>query len=107
MKECGAQVLGPIASLSDAMTMIDRGDLDVAVIDLNLHDKLAYPIADELRRPQIPFIFATGQNAKSIPDRFSDVPCWQKPLKRTVIVNGLSVLCERSAKKIVPIDPKG
>jgi hypothetical protein len=89
------------------MKMIDRGELDVAVIDINVHGELADPIAEELRRQQIPFTFATGYDAQSIPRRFRDVRCWRKRFEPAAIVNELAVLCERSAKKIVPIDPKG
>jgi hypothetical protein len=78
-----------------------------AVIDINLHDELAYSIADELDRQQIPFVFATGYDANSIPSRYGHIMRWEKPLELVKIVNGLAALCERAAKKIVPIDPKG
>jgi hypothetical protein len=45
----------------------------VAIIDVNLQDELAYPIADELMRQRIPLMFATGYGADIIPARFRDV----------------------------------
>ncbi len=107
LKDSGAKVIGPIASVSDVMKMADQGELDAAVIDVNLHDELAYGIADELSRQQIPFVFATGYDSPAFPDRYRHVTCWHTPLEPAMIVNGLVPLCERAAQKIVPIDPKG
>jgi DNA-binding response OmpR family regulator len=106
-RENGAEVIGPISQLSEAMRFVDDGRFDVAVIDMNLHDELAYFIAEELDRQQIPFVFATGHDPTSIPDRYSHVTCWQKPFEPAMIVNGVVPLCKRAANKIVPIDPKG
>jgi hypothetical protein len=50
-----------------------RNGFDVAIIDVNLQDELAYPIADELMRQRIPLMFATGYGADIIPARFRDV----------------------------------
>ncbi len=106
LKDSGAKVIGPIASVSDVMKMVDQGELDAAVIDINLHDELAYDIADELSRQRIPFAFATGYDSPAFPDRYRHVTCWQMPLEPAMIVNGLVPLCERAAQKIVLIDPK-
>jgi DNA-binding response OmpR family regulator len=105
-RENGGEVIGPISQVSEAMSLVERGGFDVAVIDINLHDESVYPVAEELDRQQIPFVFATGYDAKSIPDRYSHVTCWQKPFEPAMIVNGLVPLCKRAADKIVPIDPK-
>jgi DNA-binding response OmpR family regulator len=107
LRDNGAEVIGPISQLSDAMRLVDDGGFDVAVIDLNLHDELAYPVAEELERQQIPFVFATGYDARVLPSRYGHVPRWQKPFEPAMIVTGLKPLCERAAKKLVPIDPKG
>lgn len=75
------------------MHFVDRDGFDVAVIDINLHDELAYPIAEELERQAIPFVFATGYSAGVIPHRYRHITRWEKPYERALIVDGLLPLC--------------
>ena len=56
-----------------------RDGFDVAILDINLHDEAAYPIADELMLRDIPFAFCTGYDKEMIPERFAHVRQWQKP----------------------------
>ncbi|MBR0939401.1 response regulator [Bradyrhizobium jicamae] len=95
----GAEVIGPIGDQSQAKILIDRDGFDVAVVDINLHDRSAYPLADELERQAIPFVFATGYNADVVPERYRHVARWEKPYESAAIVKGLLPLCERAAQK--------
>src|SRR5262245_26965299 len=79
LRSQGAEVIGPFGDLQEAMEQVTRDGFDVAVIDVNLRDEAAYPVADELMRCQVPFIFATGYTAKALPSRFRDLPLWEKP----------------------------
>ncbi len=47
----GVEVVGPAGSVEDALELVETegGRLDGAVLDINLHDERAYPIADALR----------------------------------------------------------
>jgi CheY-like chemotaxis protein len=60
----GAHVIGPIADLEEAIEQISRGGFDVAVLDINLHGRATYVIADRLEQATIPFMFATGYSAE-------------------------------------------
>jgi DNA-binding NtrC family response regulator len=75
----GAKVVGPIADLGAAQDQVSRDDFDVAVINVKLGNKLAWSIADELMRANIPFGFITGYGAGSIPERFRHIVRWEKP----------------------------
>lgn len=100
LRDNGAEVIGPVGECSDAMRLIQRKGLDVAVLDIKLHDELTYSLADELERQAIPFIFATGYSAEVIPDRYSHIARWRKPYELAEIVNGLTPLC---CKKPAPV----
>lgn len=100
LRDSGAEVIGPVGECSDAMRLIERHGLDVAVLDIKLHDELAYSLADELERQAIPFVFATGYGAEVIPDRYSHIARWRKPYELADIVDGLMPLC---CKKPAPI----
>jgi DNA-binding NtrC family response regulator len=90
----GCEVVGPVAELSDAMS-IEPDAYDVAVIDINLRGCLDYPIADELIRLRKPFIFATGYGANAIPHRFRNVRRFEKPCDIQTISAQIGMLCDR------------
>ena len=78
----GAEVIGPVASVSDALAaMSGRPDLDAAILDINLGGEMVYPVADALRARGVPFIFATGYAAWAIPESYADVPLCVKPVE--------------------------
>lgn len=63
----GAQVLGPVGSVEEAMQLIDQtlldGGMSAAILDINLGGEAVLPIADRLAAVGVPFIFATGYDA--------------------------------------------
>lgn len=77
----GVQVLGPVGRVADALGVIGQsGHIDGALVDLNLHGVLAFPVADALTERSVPFLFLTGYDRSAIPERFNDVPHFQKPI---------------------------
>lgn len=86
----GALVVGPVANLAEARVLARHEKLDGAVIDIRLHDGLAFPFADELKGRNIPFVFATGLAPSLIPQEYRAVGLFQKPYDPSLVVNGLS-----------------
>jgi CheY-like chemotaxis protein len=77
----GADILGPANSVEDALTLVVGAEhIDAAVLDINLQGKMVYPVADALAARGIPFVFATGYDAVSIPSRYAGVKCFTKPV---------------------------
>jgi DNA-binding NarL/FixJ family response regulator len=87
--------MGPYGNLEAAYRHAERDHFDVAIIDINLRDETAYPIADELLRQGIPFCFCTGYDDKYVPDRFASAKLFQKPCDQDAVVEHLSLLCRR------------
>lgn len=56
----GAAVVGPFARISDALLALERGGIDVAVVDFVLTDGNSEPLQEALERGRIPFIVATA-----------------------------------------------
>jgi two-component SAPR family response regulator len=81
----GAEIVGPIGYLSEAIGQVEKDGSDVAIIDINLHDQNAYPVADKLAEEHIPFVFATGYNQEVLPSRFSEVTRFEKPYDASAI----------------------
>ena len=81
LQSWGAEVMGPVASVAEALALLEAGPAPVeAVLDIGLGDEWVYPVADALRARGIPFVFATGYDAWVIPDDYADVPLNAKPV---------------------------
>ena len=85
LTECGHSVIGPINRASEALSAAKEGDFDAAILDINLGDGMAYPVAEILAARGVPFVFVTGYDADTVDDRFSEVPILQKPIERQML----------------------
>jgi len=83
----GAEVVGPVARIRDALDALDLLP-DVASLDVQLGDETSFPIADELTRRGVPFVFATG-TAKDIPNAHRERTVCQKPVSDAVMLQAL------------------
>jgi len=91
LEDLGAKVVGPAGSVRQALEVIAaEGALDGAVLDINLGQERAWPIADELRRRGVPFVFTTGYDAWIIPEAYRDVPRCEKPVNAGVLARLLA-----------------
>lgn len=92
MKDVGAEVIGPIGWVEEALAFIeDDGNLfDGAVLDVNLHGRKSYPIADALARRSVKFTFATGYGTGSLDEPYRRYPQCEKPFNRTALVAALT-----------------
>ena len=77
----GADVVGPVGTLGEAIDAIATHELDRAVLDVNLRGEMSFPIADRLEAAGIPYVIATGYSSDSLPERFRDKPRLEKPFR--------------------------
>lgn len=90
LEAAGVRVLGPIGRVADSLALISRSDqIDGAVLDLNLREEMAFPIADMLGERGVPFAFATGYDVSVIPERYRDAPCCRKPVDPETVCQAL------------------
>ena len=88
----GADVVGPVSTLSDALTLIEAGGrLDGAVLDVSLPGQAVYPAVDALRRRGVPVVLVTGYGAAVVPERYAAVPRCENPVAPADIVRALLV----------------
>ena len=65
--------------LDEAADLVGRERIDCAILDVNVHGKLSYPIAEMLAERAIPYIFATGYGDMSHPAAFAHARTLSKP----------------------------
>ncbi|MBV9568367.1 MAG: response regulator, partial [Hyphomicrobiales bacterium] len=77
--EIGFEILGPFGKMDYRLGAAIAGDIDAAILDVNIGGELVYPIAEILAARAIPFAFVTGYSEENIDRRFAHVPVMQKP----------------------------
>jgi DNA-binding response OmpR family regulator len=60
LSSAGFQVVGPAPSVAKALKLITDVGCDFAVLDVNLRDETAEPVARELRSRSTPFLFLSA-----------------------------------------------
>lgn len=92
----GATVLGPVGELAGAMALVDRRDIDSAIIDVNLAGTLSYPLADRLTASDVPFLFLTGYDGWALPEAYRSANRLSKPCFVDKVVETLGELMTRA-----------
>lgn len=79
IEELGHEVVGPAATVAEALKLIERQPPEFAILDLTLGKEQSLPVADALDLNNCKFAFATGHGAGMLPDRFKTKPALRKP----------------------------
>ena len=76
-----ARVVGPVATVAEALALIARTErLDGAILDINLRGEMAYALVDTLRARGVSIVFVSGYDRATIPERYANIPLCQKPV---------------------------
>ncbi|WP_375449991.1 response regulator [uncultured Devosia sp.] len=90
LQAMGADVVGPIGNLDKAMERLDKVPGIVgAILDVDVQGEMVFPLADELSRRNLPYIFATGYDQSAVPERYAHVPRFTKPTDITALASAL------------------
>ena len=80
LEQHGIAIAGQASTVAEAQALVDIGNFDIAILDINLHGEMVFPVADLLLPRGIPIIFTTGYAPNEmVPARLADVPMIQKP----------------------------
>ncbi len=98
LEYAGATVAQVISNVQDAANaMQNPRRTDVVILDVNLRGEMIYDLADRLMESCMPFIFVTGYQCNSMPERFRGIPRLGKPCDDSV-VQAISSVCSRTAR---------
>lgn len=93
LEDAGAQPLGPVGRVEDALEIIANEAIDAAVLDWNLHGHSGMPLAEALRAGNIPFVIATGYG--TVEEAFANQPILGKPYVPEILIEHLTRLLAR------------
>ena len=93
LQAAGVTVVGPTSSIEAALDLLDDAvPPDLATVDVNLGGEMAYPVADALLARGVPFLFTTGYDQASLPERHAAIRRLEKPVEARVVVRELGRL---------------
>ena len=92
LEDAGADISGPCMTVANALAK--AGDVDLAVLDVDLRGEDVFPVADRLLLSGTPFIFHTGrQDLEVLRERYgSAVTIMEKPARSEVLVTTLAAI---------------
>jgi two-component SAPR family response regulator len=90
IEQYGAKVIGPAGTVASALRLLGEHSPDIALLDVNLGAERVYPVADELLRTGVPFVFMTGYDSDAVDERFSVHPLVEKPVHARLVIQTLS-----------------
>lgn len=80
LTDAGMVVLGPAATVADALAACRERLPDIAVLDVNLGRELVFPVADLLHESGVPIIFHSGaQPARDLLAQYRGAVLHEKP----------------------------
>ncbi len=95
LETLGHRVHASCDSVEGAIGEADKGGFDMAILDVNLGGRTAWPVARKLREKRIPFVIATGGHVEPPPAQHADAPVLNKPYTIEAIEPALSRACGR------------
>jgi DNA-binding response OmpR family regulator len=95
--DAGFDVLGPAATVDEALSLLARERPDAVVLDLNLAGETSTPVADVLAERGIPYVIATGYGASGLPAGHQDAMVLAKPYDPAELTSMLGRLCRQAA----------
>jgi CheY-like chemotaxis protein len=95
LEAVGAVVVGPARDVASATVFMQSGSFDVAVLDHLIVGGDSLPVADELVRRGLRFLFHTSHRGK-LPERYPDAPVIDKPSRPGELVAAVRALVDTS-----------
>lgn len=97
LRDAGVADVVLSASVDDALAVIEKTELDAAVLDLHLgRSGWSYEVARRLQAKAIPFIFSSG--TVDVTDGFRDVPLVMKPFSTDQLLATLLQVTAQDAR---------
>jgi len=86
LRDAGAEVLGPAASIETARNLLADTRPDYALLDINLGSGPDFTLARSMTAIGVPVVLVTGYDRSVIPSDLTCLPCLQKPASAQKLV---------------------
>ena len=92
VSEVGCEVIGPAATISAALRLVEEERIDAAMLDANLSGHRVTEVAEALSKKGIPFAFVTGYGREALPAAFNKAIAVEKPFSQAQLLDALAKL---------------
>lgn len=79
LEDLGHSVVSMATRVAGGMEFARNGELDMAILDINVHGVTSFPLASILQDRGVPVIFASGYGERGLIDGFRDALVLTKP----------------------------
>lgn len=93
--DLGFITLGPFMELDEATDFVrdHAAEIDVAILDVNIHGDLSFDLADLLLQRNIPFFFCSGRNRENFEARWRRWPNLGKQFTEASLLSMIEETC--------------
>jgi len=96
LEQGGLVVIGPWASVRDALHALEHEKVDGALLDANLGGEPVGRVVDALLARRIPFAFVSGYGREQLPGQHQGVPLLGKPFTAADLLGVVASFWTRS-----------
>ena len=79
LEELGCVTVGPAPNFAAALELIEAGEYDAAIVDLNIRGEKSFRLLKLLDERQVPYLISSGYADWSMPEDRVDRPRLPKP----------------------------
>ena len=90
LSDAGCVVVGPAATVAEAMDLLRHNSIDAATLDVNLGTEEVRPVAEILEAAGTPFILVSGYDRENVFQLYRRWPLLQKPFTRESLTRTLT-----------------
>lgn len=91
----GCDMVGPVARLSDALSIVETEVFDCAILDINVRGGYITPVAEILLDRDVPVLLSTGYSECALPCSLVSQARLTKPYTSEQLERGLRLLCSQ------------
>lgn len=102
LKQAGYAVIGPAITTAEAFDLLHRHTPDLIILDLNLGNEMAFPVADHLAKAGLPFLILSGHSRGMVPAQHRGRPFVQKPCAAETLLRKVRAMLNGSGNHAVP-----
>lgn len=93
----GFHVFGPYPTMALARAAVGADHYDLAIVDMNLHGMLAYPVVDELMRRKVPLVILSGYSTAEMPSSYRGLVKLTKPCTVDALLGAIDRVLAKGA----------
>jgi len=90
VEDLEGRAVGPVATVTEALALLEHEQVAAAILDANLRDRDVTPLAMQLIEASVPFVVHAGTGLPTdLAARHPDVPVVMKPARSTAVLAAL------------------